>query len=367
MENTSTFLKIKEILKNVEEENRLNYIFNMTNPLENKKENQNNNFNNNLYVNNNSYLKFLLECADGEKKLFKNAPSALAHAYLGIVYELGVFGTKKDYKKAYDYYLTATKQSNALGTFRLAQFYEKGLWKPKNYKKAVTFYRCAAKLGLIEALHTYGSILFYGDLCSQKDVSSGLFYLKLAVKKATKEYPYPYYDLGKAYESNNKLSDIPSDDKYAFYLYEKGAELGCPNSQYRIARAYEFAELGKLKNMKDALYWYKLSASNGQIDAQLALSTFYFTGLNNLLEVNYSNAYMWALKSAAKGHSAAAYCVGEYIENGIGVKKDLVHALWWYSISNVLGNIRAKSKVEHIKRIIANRSIPRNKKKCNIF
>ncbi|KAG0439288.1 Chitin synthase regulatory factor 3 [Dictyocoela muelleri] len=354
-----TFIEIKSKLKSMEEEMNSKYVFMMNNPLDNLQLKRNGD----EYY----YVKFLIECTGGEKKLFKNAPCALAHTYLGIVYELGAFGAQKNEKMAFEHYLIATKQSNALGTYRLAQCYEKGIYKPKNFRKALAFYRCAAKLGLVEAQHTFGSILIYGDLNSERDVASGIFYLKLAVKKSSSEYPYPYFDLARAYESNNNIHDIVADDIYSFYLYQRGAELGCPNCQYRIARIYEFGELGRDKNITDAVFWYKKSADNGQIDAQLALSTLYFTGVQNVLESNYLTAYKWALKSAVKGHLGAAYCVGEFIENGIGVKRDLVHALWWYTIAGVMGNEKAKIKANQLKKIVVFSSDSTKKKKCLLF
>jgi TPR repeat protein len=303
-----------------------------------------------------------------KKKGNKTSLRGEATAYLGMAYELGAFGVKVDLKKAHGYYTSACKQNNALGAFRLAQCFEKGIGKPKSMSRALTFYRCAAKLGLIEALHTYGAILIYGDLGSKRDPAGGLFYLKLATKNSNENYPYPYFDLARCFEADNPIKEIVSDDAYAFELYLKGAKLGCPNCQYRIGRALEYGELGSEKDLESAVFWYNKAGESGQVDAQLALSGFYFTGIHDVLEKNPTQAYVWALRAAVRGHMAAAYCVAEFIESGIGVKRDIMHALWWYTIAHMLGHTRAKAKMDGLKSQIQGKNKQAKKPaKCLLF
>ncbi|EPR79891.1 Protein with TPR repeat, SEL1 subfamily [Spraguea lophii 42_110] len=337
--------KVLRILEYKREE--LNYKFMMNNPMvrgdfvKDK----------NMKMIEDGCLNFLTFVTEGsQKRLFKDSAVALAGALMGIAQEIGVFGLNKDIDKAFKYYSAASRQNNALGAFRLGLFYEKGTVKAKSYKKAIAYYKHAAKLGLIEAMHTFGTILIYGDLNSHKDTSTGLFYLKMAVKKSNEDYAYPYYDLARIFEADNNVTDIVPDNKYAFLLYEKGAYMGCPNCQYRIGRAYEFGELYQEKSLKDAVKWYLSSAELGQTDAQLGISTFYFTGLRDVIDRDYNKAYTWALKAAVKGHHMASFCVADYIENGIGIKRDITHAMWWYTISSALGNKKAKEKVQELKK-----------------
>ncbi|KAG0417745.1 Chitin synthase regulatory factor 3, partial [Dictyocoela roeselum] len=199
-----TFIEIKSKLKSLEDEKIAKYVFIMDNPLDKKQLSRS--------AEEQKYVEFLMSYTSGRKMLFKNPPCALAHAYLGLAYELGALGVTKDEKRAFGYYKIAMKMNNALGTYRLAQCYEKGIYKRKNLVKALTFYRLAAKLGLVEAQHTFGSILIYGDLNAQRDISCGIFYLKLAIKNSNSEYPYPYFDLARVYESNNNIQGVVPDD-----------------------------------------------------------------------------------------------------------------------------------------------------------
>ncbi|KAK1348700.1 TPR repeat-containing protein [Hamiltosporidium tvaerminnensis] len=343
------FRFIGDLLRSVEDSSQsMKNVFCMTNPLVDHKNTTKENAVSEIEK---ACIIFLKDMAKtGKQMLFKDSPCAEAQAYIGMVYELGVFGVKENHKKAYGYYTIAARQNNALGTFRLAQCFEKGIGKTKNNEKALTFYRCAAKLGLIEALHTFGSILIYGDLGCPRDPASGIFYLKLAANRSTSSYPYPYFDLARCFESDNAIKEIISDDRYAFNLYMKGARLGCYNCQYRVARCYEYGNLQNERDMEKAIYWYKKASQAGQIDAQLALSSLYFTGIDNVLEKDNSKAYIWALKAAVKGHTVAAFTVAEFVEAGIGVKKDKIHALWWYTIASVLGHASANSKIDELQR-----------------
>ncbi|ELA46844.1 hypothetical protein VCUG_01688 [Vavraia culicis subsp. floridensis] len=272
----------------------------------------------------------------------------LAYAYMGIAYEIGAFGLVINYKKAYENYICALKRNHGMGAFRLAVMFEKGIHTKRSLTKAFTYYRCAAKMGLSEGMHAYGMILYYCEDEDMRDCRTGFHYIKLAMVNASPEYPHPYFDLGRIYETGNAALDLYKDCQYAYKIYVRGASFGCPNCCYRLGRSHEFGELNRSKSWREAIWWYKKAAELGQVDAQMALSTFYITGIDRVLDVNYEEAYQWTLKAAVGGHAGAAYSLGGYIEKGIGIKKDPAHALWWYSISGLFGNKNAKYKIEQL-------------------
>lgn len=296
-------------------------------------------------------MEYLLEKVRTTKqKLYHDTPSSQAHAFLGIAYEIGAFGIKRNIEKAITFYISASKQNNALGTYRLAECFEKGLGGVRNMVKAMTYYRCAAKLGGIEAMHIYGVILLNGADGIRKDTATGLVYLKMAVKSANRNYPYPFYDLAKCYDLTGNVSDIHSDLEYAFYLYHRGAQLGDPNCQYRIATIFDYGEMGKEKDLEQAVYWYNNAAELGQIDAMYHLAHFKCSGVEGMLDRNYEDAYSLALCAASKGNVDSAFLVAEYIEMGIGVQQDTLHALWWYTIAKYLGCEKATIKIDQLKK-----------------
>lgn len=316
--------------------------------------------------------EFNVKCFEFLKKAIKSYKRAHpydstlseAQVYMGLAYEFGLFGLNRNKVLAINYYSAAARQNHPIGTFRMGQCFEKGVGKPKNHKNALAFYRCSAKLGYVVGMHIYGSVLVHGDLDNKKDLQSGLFYLKFAVRKADATYPFPYYDLAQVYESNVGPSEIQPDDAYAFILYNRGAELGCPNCQYRVARCYEFAELNQEKNHTIAIGWYKKASVLGQIDAQIAYSKLLFTGFENILQPNTQSSFFWALKAAVRGHPQAAFCVAEFVENGCGTKKGMFLALWWYTIAYEFGNTQAKAKLAILKYKINMRNEGAKEFKC---
>ena len=215
---------------------------------------------------------------------------AKAYAFLGIAYEIGAFGLEVDYFKAHQNYLIALRKGSSMGAFRLAVMYEKGIYEKKNFPKALLYYECSAKMGLPEGSHAYGMILYYTEDDSIHDYQTGFDFIKFAMVNATTEYPYPYFDLARIYEYGNEQIDIAADIKYSYKMYVNGAALGCPNCCYRLGRASENGELEKQKNWKDAIFWYKKAAGLGQVDAQMALSAFYLTGIDRVLDINYEEA-----------------------------------------------------------------------------
>lgn len=293
-------------------------------------------------------LTFLRKVLKDRKSRKSEPLYSQALVFLGISYELGALHLKKCVHTAFKYYNSAAKLRDPLGTFRLGQCHEKGIGAEARVEKALTFYRVAAKLGSVEALHTFGAILLYGECGIEKDLSTGMFYIQLAVKQADNSYPYPFFDLAKCYDPDNP-GCITRDADYAFEIYQSGAHIGCPNCQHRIARAYEYAELNIGMNMDESISWYQKASRNGHVDAQLMMSTFYFRGVSNVLGADSVQAYFWALKAACKGHPNAAFTVGEFIETGIGINTDEAHALWWYSIAASLGHAQANVKIADLR------------------
>lgn len=313
-------------------------------------------------------LTFLTVTAKGGKSvMFQDSPHALAQAFLGVVHELGAFSLPENLENAQVMYLAASRMNNPLATYRLAQLYEKDIKKTRNIPKALTFYRYAAKLGCIEALHTYGCLVIHGELGMKPDVSYGMTYLKMAVKMANKIYPHPYFDLAQCYEYNNIPPEDLPDEKYTFTMYEKGAHLGDANCQYRVGCAYEYGHFGQPKNYPLALEWYREAASKYQVEAMFKMAQVYYTGVDNIIERNYDLAYDYALKAGARGHIGAAFLLTEYSENGIGTQKDNLAALWWYCIAQTLGGNCSKTKMNELKQSVGRPVIPSlEKKKCNI-
>lgn len=68
----------------------------------------------------------------------------------------------------------------------------------------------------------------------------------------------------------------------------------------------------------------------GEPDSELALSGWYLTGAEGVLEQNDTEAYLWARRAGEKGLMKAEYAVGHLTEAGFGVAPNLEEAKRWY-------------------------------------
>ncbi|KAI4292514.1 uncharacterized protein PAPHI01_1788 [Pancytospora philotis] len=277
--------------------------------------------------------------------------------YLGVGNEFGLFGMPLNNSNAFFYYTVSAQLGSALGTFRLAQCYEKGIGTSVNLAKAADFFRCSAKLGLCEGMHVYGTVLAYGLLGCNADMELGKHFLSAASINATKTYPYAMYDMGKWYENSRNIAEIAVDEGFAFDLYSKGAQLKEPNCMHRIAQAYEKGDLGRKPNANKALELYKLAAQHGQVDAQLALCELYFNGVGRKRKRSPEQSYYWALQAASKGSGRGGYILGEYAMRGFGVRCDMLLALWWFTIAVNLGYEEAVDKLIELKQEINKKDV----------
>lgn len=342
------FLFFKNLLKFIENDNSsYNVLILFNNPLKNE---ENITFMRNL---NRNCRNFLNEKQNSEDKDICGA----ALCYIGIGHEYGLFGYERNLNEAFGKYLISSRLNHSLGTYRLALCFEQGKGIDQDNEKALYFYRCAAKLGLVDALHVYGSVLANGYLGLRPDQKMGLHYLSLAAIKANKLYPYPFFDIGKWYETKQESLDVSVDEKYSFDVYMKGASLGDPNSQYRIAKSFENGELKQRKSIIPAIDWYMRAADNGQVDAQMTLFGLYSSGLGENLRKDPGKSYYWALRAGLKGSCRGMFFLGEYARSGTGINQDVLLALWWYTISASMGSYEAKIKMRETRSEIERRDI----------
>ncbi|KAF7701686.1 Chitin synthase regulatory factor 3 [Cucumispora dikerogammari] len=277
--------------------------------------------------------------------------SSTAQVLVGICYEHGILGLPLDYTKALNFYEAACRLKSGWASFRQAQCHEKGLGTSKSAKKAAAFYRLSAKLGYIESLYVYGAILLYGQLGLRQDIPNAIFFLSMAAKKSTPDYPYAFFDLGQFYEG--KIHSEHEDKEYALELYTRGADKGCPNCLCRMGMIYEFGALDIKPKMSRAIAYYTKAAELGHRDALIAMSAFHATGIKYCIKKDLKISFQFALKAALRGSSNAAFIVAECIEKGIGTTACRINALWWYMISSSLGHHEATTRIDQIKSALA--------------
>jgi TPR repeat protein len=132
------------------------------------------------------------------------------------------------------------------------------------------------------------------------------------------------------YDNPPPGSKIIRDEPYAFQLFEQAARLGYRVSQARLGKAYEYGQLGCKVDNRNSIHWYARAAAQGDVEAELALSGWYLTGSDGILQQSDMEAYLWARKAAMKEFPKAEFAMGYFSEVGIGCPKSLDDAKRWY-------------------------------------
>lgn len=266
-----------------------------------------------------------------------SSPFPEAQFFLADCYGRGSFGLEPDFKEAFTLYQSAAKAGHASAAYRTAVCCElgneEGGGTRKDPQKAIQWYRRAATLGDTPAMYKMGIISLKGLLGQPKNVREAVGWLKRAADNADIENPHALHELGLLYEApqpTDGSSPIMQDEAYALALFTQSAKLGYKFSQYHLGHAYEYGLLGVAISPRDSIAWYSRAAIQDEHQSELALSGWYLTGSEGILQQSDTEAYLWARKSALAGNAKAEYAMGYFVEVGIGAPSDLESAKRWY-------------------------------------
>jgi len=273
---------------------------------------------------------------DAYKIVKKLASSGYADAqfYLADCYGQGQLGLEVDNKEAYNLYHSAAKSGHAQSAYRVAVCCEIGNEEGGGTKrdpfKAVQWYKRAASLGDTPAMYKMGMIMLKGLLGQTKNPREGITWLKRAAEKADEENPHALHELALMYANASPNDIVVRDEEYAKQLFCQAGELGYKFSQFRLAAAYEYGLMGCPVDPRQSIIWYTHAAAQGEHQSELALSGWYLTGSEGILQQSDTEAYLWARKAATAGLAKAEYAMGYFTEVGIGVTANLDDAKRWY-------------------------------------
>lgn len=186
-----------------------------------------------------------------------NAEKGNANAMLtlGAFYEQGI-GAPRNFTKAMEWYKKAAETGLAEGHYNLGVCYEIGMGNSGDIKKAVEHFEKAADLGLVQAMQKLSTMCFTGNGVEQSE-AGGLFWLTKAG------------DAG-AGDANNTLGVIylqgllnqKKDEKKAFEYFKKAADAGNLESIKNLGVLYKDG-LGVKQDAGQALKWYLIAQKGG--------------------------------------------------------------------------------------------------------
>lgn len=268
------------------------------------------------------------------KKLAGSAQNPDAMFFLADCMGRGNLGFEPDSKEAFTLYQSSAKLGHAGAAYRTAVCCELGNddggGTRKDPLKAIQWYKRAATLGDTPAMYKVGMILLKGLLGQPRNPREAVGWLKRAAERCDAENPHALHELGLLYESAQPNDVILRDEPYALQLFEQAANLGYKFSQFRMGCAYEYGLMGCPVDPRSSIMWYSRAATQEEHQSELALSGWYLTGSEGVLQQSDTEAYLWARKAAQAGLAKAEYAMGYFTEVGIGIAANLEDAKRWY-------------------------------------
>lgn len=300
--------------------------------------------------------KYILDAHRIIKKLV-NSNSTDATFYFADCYSRGLLGLEIDTKEAFGLYQTAAKAGHAQSAYRVAVCCEMGQDEGggtrRDPQKAMQWYKRAATLGDTPAMYKIGIIQLKGLLGQRKDPKEALIWLKRAADRADEENPHALHELVSSlgwhlwhgfffkmltivstqallHEGTGANEPVAKDEAYSRQLFTKAANLGYKFSQFRLGCAYEYGLMGCPIDPRQSIAWYSQAAVQEEHQSELALSGWYLTGSEGVLQQSDTEAFLWARKAAQAGLAKAEYAMGYFTEVGIGAPVNIEDAKRWY-------------------------------------
>jgi TPR repeat protein len=278
--------------------------------------------------------KYIMDAHKVLKKLVA-VQNTEAMFYLADCHGRGALGLEADNKEAFSLYQSAAKAGHAAAAYRTAVCCElgneEGGGTRKDPLKAIQWYKRAATLGDTPAMYKMGMIQLKGLLGQPRNPREAVGWLKRAAERADAENPHALHELGLLYEQpQGPDGSILRDEKYSFQLFQQAADLGYKFSQFRLGCAYEYGLFNCPIDPRQSIMWYSRAAVQEEHQSELALSGWYLTGSESVLQQSDTEAYLWARKAAMAGNAKAEYAMGYFTEVGIGIPANLEDAKRWY-------------------------------------
>ncbi len=289
---------------------------------------------------------------------------------LGAMFEEGK-GVKQNYKKALKWYKKAAKQGDAYAQNNLAEIYligKKGV--NKNYKAAAYWYRRAAKQGHNTANNRLK--MMYRDGISspsnyneeEKEVKrlerianlneNSTVLQSLVLQKLDKLHKTSIPNIPTSFTNKNTSCYVNNDtNKNNFTRCLKQAKQGSSDAQNRLAWLYEKGK-GTELNLNTAVKWYTKAANQNYPNAQNNLAWMYEHGKG--VQQDDEIAFEWYKKAAEQDYARSQNKVGLMYEAGQGVKQDLTKAKKWYQKAVDNGYAKAEKQL-----VLLNYKIQTNK------
>lgn len=261
--------------------------------------------------------------------------NALAQLYLGEAYRTGS-GVTQDYAAAAQWYQRAAEQGNANAQNNLALMYVNGWGVEKNNETALQWFQKAAAQGHAKAKEMVQRLeqqtvnekfAKATEAYNAKDYTTALTSLKYAAKRGhgqAKDFlpvliSMVYKEAVSAYEEERYETALK-----CFLCLEED----CTAAIYSVVGRMYFTGQGTEKDDVEAFRWFEKGAEKGDADAQYRIGIFYANGIGT--QKDKKKAFYWLSQSAEQEMNDAQYEVALMYDEGEGVTANRFEALNWY-------------------------------------
>lgn len=239
--------------------------------------------------------------------------AALALFLVTLAQPAGAQEWWRGYKNTLENLRPLAERGDAKAQNNLGMMYHFGQGAPKDFQKAVNWYRRAIKQG--DTLAPINLSVLVKKLRAQ-----GIWTPRLS-NSATFNEGIVAFDRG--------------DFATAFKHWRPLAKRGMVEAQHNLGNMYRHSK-GVPQNFADAYRWYLKAAKQGHAASMLSLGEMIYQGQG--LPQNFSKAVEWYRKSANRGFAAAQAKLGAMYQMGRGVPQDNLLAYVWFNIAAANGS-----------------------------
>lgn len=233
-------------------------------------------------------------------------------------------GLKIDNKKAYDYFIAASKLDNGQAYYMLAEMSLNNQHIKKDLEYIFNCYKQAVDNGYIKAALHLAECYECGHGTKQ-DYRQSFKWYETASRigiKAAKSKLADFYVYGHGVKKNPIKAE---------YYLKNLAKSGDPKMQFKLATLYDTTK-SNLQNYTKAKEWYLKAAQQGDIKAQINLAALYLKG-DGMISPCEKTAKFWLESAAVGGDEVAKYNlkqlnlinVDDYITETFGAENKIVH------------------------------------------
>jgi hypothetical protein len=124
---------------------------------------------------------------------------------------------------------------------------------------------------------------------------------------------------------------VPKPEKTGLEEFSDSAIEGNAKQEYEIGQHFEYGSQGERQDYAQAATWYKKAVSHGSAAAAFSLGNFYTDGLG--VQKNDAEAAQWYRKAAEGGHVDGQFNLGQINAHGTGVPQNWKAACFWFTLA----------------------------------